>query len=176
MCLYFSVGAEHDGDGRSCLVERLCGLGLLQLYRPPRAGEAEAPLTSSSHIPLLHNIDDDLVSVGHVMTSFSVSSLDSSWDSTNARPTWTTPSPRSLSCTRTRCCSTSSETWSSCSEPTAPSASIALRGGMTGGLMLRFHLQRIQYYISDMHLSKRNLICLYSDRFCLWLRQPVCSC
>ena len=78
MCLCFSVGAEHDGDGRSRLVERLCGGGLLQPYRQPRAGEAEAPLTSSSHTPLLHDIHDDLVSVSHVTTSLSVSSLDTS--------------------------------------------------------------------------------------------------
>lgn len=45
MIVLLSVGAEHDGDGRSGLVERLCGGGLLQFYRPARAGETEEPLT-----------------------------------------------------------------------------------------------------------------------------------
>lgn len=39
------AGAEHDSNGRSGLVERLCGGGLLQFYRPARAGETEAATT-----------------------------------------------------------------------------------------------------------------------------------
>lgn len=47
-CFSFSIppGAEHDGDGRFGLVERLCGGGLLQFHRPARAGGTEAPGTS----------------------------------------------------------------------------------------------------------------------------------
>lgn len=51
----FSSGAEHDGDGRSCLVERLCHGCVLQFYRPARTGENKID-QSSSHIkncPLL---------------------------------------------------------------------------------------------------------------------------
>lgn len=50
------AGAEHDSNRWSSLVERLCGGGLLQFYRPARAGEIEAPTTSQlfSYISLFH--------------------------------------------------------------------------------------------------------------------------
>lgn len=51
MCV--CVGAEHDGDRRAGLVEGLCGGGLLQLYRPARAGETEAPPLFSLKFPFL---------------------------------------------------------------------------------------------------------------------------
>lgn len=47
------VGAEHDGDWRFGLVERLCGGGLLQLCRPARAGETEVALEST--LSLIHH-------------------------------------------------------------------------------------------------------------------------
>lgn len=43
----FSSGAEHDSDGRSCLVERLCHGCMLQFYRPARTGENKVDQSTS---------------------------------------------------------------------------------------------------------------------------------
>lgn len=44
---FFSSGAEHDSDGRSCLVERLCHGCVLQFYRPARTGENKVDQSTS---------------------------------------------------------------------------------------------------------------------------------
>lgn len=52
-CAFFS-GAEHDSDGRSCLVERLCHGCLLQFHRPARTGEKVHRSTSHVKNCLIH--------------------------------------------------------------------------------------------------------------------------
>lgn len=42
------TGAEHDGDGRSRLVEGLCHGGVLQFYRSARTGENKGDQSTSS--------------------------------------------------------------------------------------------------------------------------------
>lgn len=46
--LHLFTGAEHDGDGRSCLVEGLCHGGVLQFHRSARTGENKGDQSTSS--------------------------------------------------------------------------------------------------------------------------------